>query len=320
MSQSTSITAERPPLTARLALALRDIKIAHSVFALPFAILAAFLATPALAAGAPADRTDLWKRFALQLALVVACMVAARTWAMLVNRIADHRLDAQNPRTARRAVASGALRRRDATIFAAASALAFFLCCAAFLALDHNAWPLILALPTLAWIAFYSFTKRFTALCHLFLGGALAASPLAAAIAVRPEALADTPALWAIAAMVVLWVAGFDVLYALQDVEFDREAGLFSLPAKLGPRTAVWLSRAMHLGAVGALLAAWRLDARLNTLFLAACAAIALLLILEHAVLAKKGLRALPIAFFTINGVVSCLLGVVGVADLFTGA
>jgi 4-hydroxybenzoate polyprenyltransferase len=319
-NSSATLTAEHPGLPARLALALRDIKIAHSVFALPFAIFAAFLATPALASGAAGDRTDLWKRFALQLALVVACMVAARTWAMLVNRLADHRLDAANPRTARRAVASGALRRRDAALFATLSALAFFACCAGFLALDHNPWPLILALPTLAWIAFYSFTKRFTALCHLFLGGALAASPLAAAIAVRPEALADTPALWAVAAMVVLWVAGFDILYALQDVEFDREAGLFSMPARLGPRTAVWLSRAMHAGAVGALVVAWRLDARLGVLFLVACAVIAALLVLEHIVLAKKGLRALPIAFFTINGVVSCLLGAVGVADLLLGA
>ncbi|MFG0273677.1 MAG: 4-hydroxybenzoate octaprenyltransferase [Phycisphaerales bacterium] len=317
---SATLSVEHPGLPARLALALRDIKIAHSVFALPFAILAAFLATPALGAAGPADRTDLWKRFALQLALVVACMVAARTWAMLVNRIADHRLDAANPRTARRAVASGALRQRDALGFAIASALAFFGCCAGFLALDGNAWPLMLALPTLVWIAFYSFTKRFTALCHLFLGGALAASPLAAAIAVRPESLADTPALWAIAAMVVLWVAGFDILYALQDVEFDREAGLFSLPARLGPRTAVWLSRAMHAGAAGALLLAWRFDARLGALFLSACVVIAALLVLEHVVLARKGLRALPIAFFTINGVVSCLLGVVGVADLLLRA
>lgn len=311
-TRTASIAADRPGLATRLALALGDIKIAHSVFAMPFAILAAFMATSAV----EAQRLAAWRRFALQLALVVACMVAARTWAMLVNRLVDRRFDAENPRTSRRPLASGTLEARDATILAALSALAFFVCCAGFLALDANPWPLILALPTLAWIAFYSFTKRFTAACHLFLGGALAASPLAAAIAVRPEALVDTPALWAVAAMVVLWVAGFDILYALQDVAFDRSAGLFSLPSRFGARAGVLISRGMHLAAAGALFVAWLLDARLGWLFLAACAAIGALLIFEHAVLSKRGLRGLPIAFFTVNGVVSCLLGGAGVVDL----
>src|SRR5690606_37906682 len=107
---------------------------------------------------------------------------------------------------------------------------------ALFWAFFDNPWPLVLSVPTLAWIAFYSFTKRFTALCHVFLGGALAASPLAAAIAVEPGALATTPALWLLAAMVLLWVAGFDIAYALQDIDFDRATGLRSVPARLGTR------------------------------------------------------------------------------------
>jgi len=166
---------------ARVRVALSDIKIAHSVFALPFALLAAFMA-----ATAPGEDVMGWGRLGGLLALVVACMVLARTWAMLVNRLVDRRFDRENPRTAGRAFASGRVAAGAGWILAAACAGAFVLCCGGFWFLDGNPWPVILALPALGWIALYSFTKRFTALCHLFLGGALAASPIAASIAVRP--------------------------------------------------------------------------------------------------------------------------------------
>ena len=303
----------RFPLGSRLRTAAGDIKLAHSVFAMPFAVFAAFLAR---APGSP------WPRFAGQLALVVVCMVCARTWAMMVNRLTDRRFDAANPRTARRAVASGRLSVRDASLFTAAAAAAFVAACALFFVLFKNPWPLALSLPVLAWIALYSFTKRFTLLCHVFLGGALGASPVAAALAVNPAALADLHGRGAVilllAGMVVLWVAGFDVIYALQDVDFDRATGLHSIPSRLGPRAAIWISRVFHAGAFALLVVAAvpGFDPRLGWIFGAGVMLVGGLLIVEHVVLARRGKAGLEMAFFTVNGVVSCLLGLTGVVDL----
>lgn len=294
-----------PSLLASLGIALRDIKLAHSVFALPFALAGAVLV--AHRAGTGVD----WGRFSGQLALVIICMVFARTWAMLINRVADHRLDADNPRTARRAVASGALPVGRAWTFAGVSTLAFVLCCAGFWVFFGNPWPLILSVPVLGWIALYSYTKRFTALCHLFLGGALAVSPLAAGIAIGgPEGLiANLAPLGAMACFVMLWVAGFDVAYALQDLDFDRERALRSIPAALGWRGALWVSRGLHLLALGALACVPLSDPRLGVFTWTGVALTAALLAWEHRVLHARGLAGLPMAFFTINGVVSLLLG-----------
>lgn len=304
---TTSTTALTP--AEKLRTAAGDIKLAHSVFALPFAVLGAFLARPI---------DSSWVRFAGQLALVVVCMVAARTWAMLVNRLADRDIDAANPRTARRAVASGRLGVRDARLFTLGAAAVFITACAGFWFAFGNAWPLVLGMPVLGWIALYSYTKRFTWLCHLFLGGALAASPLAAAIAIEPSAVmhGQAPALFALAGMVVLWVAGFDVIYALQDVAFDRQRGLFSIPSRLGVGRAIWISRGLHAGAFVLLVLAWRMDPRLGWLFGAAVATVAALLVIEHVILARRGEAGLDMAFFTVNGVVSCVVGAAGVADL----
>ena len=288
----------------------RDIKLSHSVFALPFAVLGAFLARRA---GEPSAAA-----FAGQVALVVACMVFARTWAMLINRLADRRFDAANPRTRGRAIPAGHLAPAEARGFALGAAALFAATASLFWAFFSNPWPAILSLPALAWIALYSYTKRFTALCHLFLGGALAASPLAAAIAVRPAALGDTPAVWFIAAMVLVWVAGFDIIYALQDLDFDRGAGLHSIPARVGPRGAAWASRGLHTLAALALFGAWLADDRLGPLFVAGIAAVAGLLVAEHIVLARRGRAGLQMAFFTLNGVVSCILGLVGCLDTVT--
>lgn len=308
MFASTTSASPGSPV-ARLRTAAGDIKLAHSVFALPFAVLGAFLARP----------TDSsWARFAGQLALVVLCMVAARTWAMMVNRLADRDIDAANPRTARRAVASGRLGVRDARLITLGAAAVFMVACAGFWVAFDNAWPLLLGLPVLGWIALYSYTKRFTWLCHVFLGGALAASPLAAAIAVEPSAVmhARSPAVFALAGMVVLWVAGFDVIYALQDVAFDRQRGLFSIPSRLGVGPAIWISRGLHAGAFALLVLACRMDPRLGWLFGAAVAAVAGLLVIEHVILARRSEAGLDMAFFTVNGVVSCVVGAAGVADL----
>lgn len=304
-AQAESVPANSWP--QRLALATKDIKIAHSVFALPFAVLGVFLA---------ARLPIVWPRLAGQLSLVVGCMVLARSWAMLVNRIADREFDARNPRTTRRAVARGALLAKDARLIALLCAAGFIALCALFGVIYANWWPLILSVPTLAWIAFYSFTKRFTAFAHLFLGGALAASPLAAAIAVDPSSLAHTPALWWLAGMVLFWVAGFDVLYALQDLDFDRGAGLRSIPAWLGARRAVWVSRAMHVVAFAALFIAWVVDPRLGATFGAAVGFVGAALLAEHWWLARHGVLGLPIAFGLLNGVISCVAGAFGIVDV----
>lgn len=294
---------------ARFAAAAADIKLAHSVFALPFAVLGAFIA--GVGAGG-LDRA----RFAGQLALIVVCMVFARTWAMLVNRVVDARLDADNPRTARRAFASGRLSPRDGVLMLTGSALGFVVACLAFGAIYGNWWPAWGALPVLAWIALYSFTKRFTALCHLVLGSALALSPIAAAVAIDPASLTRDASVWLLAAMVMLWVAGFDVIYALQDLDHDRSAGLHSIPARLGDRGAIRVSRLLHAGCFAALLGAWAAHPGLGLLFGIAVLLTGGLLVGEHAVLARRGRAGLQMAFFTLNGVISLILGLCGTIDL----
>jgi len=294
----------------KLILAMGDIKLAHSVFAMPFAILGAFLVAPQ--AGGRID----WAALGKMLVLVVLCMVFARNWAMLFNRVADAKIDAANPRTARRAFASGSLRMRDGYVLLGLNAIAFLIGCALFGVLFGNWWPSILGVPVLAWIAFYSLTKRFTWLCHVFLGGALAASPLAAAIAVNPELLVETASVFWIAGMVLCWVAGFDVIYALQDLDYDRSVGLSSMPAKFGWRGALWISRGLHALAIVCLVMALRGDDRLGVLFAIAIGLVALLLIWEHALLVQRGKAGIPMAFFTLNGVVSIVLGLAGCLEV----
>jgi len=329
---------------SRLLLALSDIKLAHSVFALPFALLAAFLATPAFLPATdapgypPPEPGSPVAPFLLQLLLILLCMFFARTWAMLVNRLADVRFDAENPRTARRVFASGRLDVRSGWMVALASAGAFQIAAAGFGAFFANWWPAVLAVPVLGWIALYSYTNRFTALCHLFLGGALAASPVAAVIAIDPSLLhlpdlAGTdfasgapPGLAPPAActlflfgFVLFWVAGFDVAYALADIEFDRRTGLRSIPARLGARGALWTARLLHAIAFVLLVLAWRAEPRLGLWTLAAVLLVGGLLVFEHVVLQRRGVAGLPLAFFTINGIVSLTLGAAGIADVILG-
>lgn len=309
-----------------LALIAGDIKIAHSVFALPFAVLGAFLAAWTVApfgGEVIGGAGSVWRSFLGKLGLVVVCMVFARTWAMLFNRLVDREIDAGNERTKRRIFASGALSASRGWGIALACAAGFVGAAGLFWVFFQNAWPVVLSVPVLVWIAFYSLTKRFTALCHVFLGGALAVSPIAAAIAVSPGAVFGSERqvvlLW-IAGFVMAWVAGFDVIYALQDEAFDRAKGLNSVPAKLGTNGAVWVSRALHAAALLCIAMAWRSDARFGWIFGAGVIAVAGLLLWEHWIvlgMQRRGDRVgLDIAFFTINGIASCVLGTLGVVDV----
>jgi len=299
----TTATAQPP----RLLLLARDIKLSHSVFALPFAVLAGYLA-------AAARGIVLHQQWVL-LTLLVVCMVFARTVAMTVNRLADFQLDAKNPRTAGRAIPSGQLTPGYVLAATVVCAICFVVTASGFWFMDGNMWPVILSPFVLLWLCLYSFTKRFTWLCHLFLGSALALSPIAASIAVHPAYLVH-PAPWLLAVMVMCWVAGFDVIYALQDVQVDRDQGLYSMPSRLGVERALWISRVLHVVAIGALFTMWRTSPALGEAFLIGAVIAAGLLILEQGIIWRSATNHIHIAFLTVNGVFSVLLGVLGVVDI----
>ncbi|HSU68337.1 MAG TPA: UbiA-like polyprenyltransferase, partial [Tepidisphaeraceae bacterium] len=228
-------TAPEPPSRAilkKFSLFAGDIKIHHTVFALPWALLSTFLA----ADGMPAPG---------KLLLILVCMVTARTVAMSANRLLDARFDALNPRTARRAIPSGAL---SATFFWTATAvcfLTFVVATALFQVVYHNPWPLILSIPVLLFLGGYPLLKRFSRLCHYYLGMALALAPACAWIAIKGD-LELPPVLMFVA--VLFWTAGFDIIYACQDYASDVACGVFSVPAKLGIGPALWVSRVTHGG------------------------------------------------------------------------
>src|SRR5208283_3427544 len=228
----------------RLATVLEMIKFEHSVFALPFALTGAILAARASTHGWPT---------LMQLVWIVVAMVAARSAAMTINRIVDLRYDKENPRTKTRALATGALSIRFAWAFTAVAMALFFVA-----ASELNPLALKLAPVAIAVLFFYSFTKRFTSWSHLFLGLALRISPAAAWIAITGSL--DWRML-ILSAAVTLWVGGFDVLYACQDIEFDKQSGLFSVPKRFGTANALWIARVMHVGVV-LLLAALRSEER----------------------------------------------------------
>jgi 4-hydroxybenzoate polyprenyltransferase len=286
----------------------RDIKLAHSVFALPFAALGAVFAATRSA------QLD-WARFAVDAALVLGCMVCARTAAMIANRYVDRALDARNPRTAGRALPAGRLSARAAAGAYVLASCGFIGCAVQFGTLHGNWWPAMLALPVLAWISVYGYFKRFTALCHVWLGASLAISPVAAALAVAPEAL-QYAAPWLMAGMVLCWVAGFDIIYALQDVEVDRREGLHSAPSRLGTSGAMWAARTLHAGALAFLTGLWLSDGAFQELFGVAVVLTAALLVLEHATVHKWGTSKIAATFTTVNGAVSLLIGAAGVASL----
>jgi 4-hydroxybenzoate polyprenyltransferase len=276
-------------MASRIRTVLEMIKFEHSVFALPFALTGALLAARATQHGWPTLRQILW---------IVVAMVAARSAAMTINRIADLRYDKENPRTKMRALATGALSVSFAWIFTLIAIVVFFLA-----AWQLNPLALKLAPLAIAILFFYSFTKRFTSWSHLFLGFALGISPAAAWIAITGGL--DWRML-ILCAAVTLWVGGFDVLYACQDIEFDQQSGLFSVPKRFGVANALWIARVMHVGVV--LLLAW-LAASFGLPWpaWAGIVVVAALLAYEHSLVKANDLSKLNAAFFTVNGYISML-------------
>ncbi len=265
----------------------------HTVFALPFAVISLITAA---APGWPTGRTWLW---------VAVAMVSARTTAMAFNRLVDHRIDTANPRTAVRSLPAGRLSRNFAWIVTGVAAALFL-----FAAASLNSLCLVLAPPALAVLLGYSYAKRFTATSHLWLGFALGIAPVGAWIAVTGKV--GWPAL-VLAGAVALWVAGFDVIYSLQDEEFDREHALHSLPAQVGGRLALAIARAIHLLAFAGFLA-FALAAGGGPIRLLAVAAAGLLLAWQHRLIKADDLQSVDAAFFTANGTLAmamCVLFVV---------
>jgi len=295
------MTAQAPPVPqtplARLRVVLEMIKIEHTLFALPFALMGALLA----ARGLPSWPTLGW---------ILVAMVGARSAAMAFNRLVDRDIDARNPRTAKRALPAGLVSVPFVVGFTIAASLLLVLAAFALNSLAFALSPVALLI-----VFFYSFTKRFTAWSHAFLGLALAVAPVGAWVAVRGDF--GMPALW-LGAAVICWLIGFDTIYALQDVEFDRSAGLHSLPARFGPARALWIGRGSHALMI-VCLALVGVSAGLGWLYFAGVSVAAVLVAAEHALIrpddtpSGADLRRLNVAFFNLNIAVSAGL------LLFTG-
>ena len=286
---------------------LEMIRFSHTLFALPFALLAAMMAWYA-GRHTPPPAAFRWT----DLAGVLICMAAARSAAMAFNRLADRRFDALNPRTAKRHLPTGILSVGSVVVFTAVSSLVFVAGTLCFL--PRNPLPLYAAVPVLAFLFGYSFTKRFTMLSHFWLGMAMGLAPLAAWVVVRAQ-VERAPLVLALA--VALWGAGFDMIYACQDVEFDRQAGLQSVPARWGVVRALRLAALCHLGMVLLLLALPLVYPWFGRIYLAGIAAIAGLLIYEHRLVRPDDLTRVNQAFFHVNAVVSVGLFVLAAVDLW---
>jgi 4-hydroxybenzoate polyprenyltransferase len=283
----------------RLRHSLDMIKFEHSVFALPFALTGAALAFRESGTSAAQD----WRL----VAWIVVAMVSARSAAMAFNRVIDADIDSRNPRTKMRHLPAGLLSVTFAWVFIVASVLLFFVA-----AWQLNPLCLELAPVALAIVFLYSFTKRFTSLSHLVLGLSLGIAPAAAWIAVRGRL--DWRILLLTVA-VMFWTAGFDIIYACQDFEFDRREGLFSLPARIGLRNALMVARILHVAMIGALVAlAWVLH--LGPLSLVGITAVAVLLTYEHSLVRPDDFSRVNAAFFTMNGWVSVLFFLFWGADI----
>lgn len=332
------------------------VRFSHTIFALPFALLASLMAWRLQAIdlagqiainpytlgfetvgsdGAFVHDTSaaisifgvsidvswiLGRRFAWrwqELLGILLCMVTARSAAMAFNRLADRRIDAANPRTAERHLPAGVLGVGEVTVFTALCSLAFIASTLLFL---PNRLPLYLSVPVLLFLVGYSYAKRFTSLAHFWLGAALAMSPVAAWIAIRGQVVleraADLIPSLTLGAAVLTWVAGFDIIYACQDVEFDRAAKLRSVPVRLGVPGALRLAAGCHLATIACLAMLPLVYPLLGWIYVAGVVAAAALLIYEHALVRPGELERVSVAFFNVNAVISLGLLAVGTLDL----
>lgn len=274
------------------------VKLSHSVFALPFALLALLTASE----GAPGVRV---------LLLVVGAVVAARTAAMAYNRLADRDIDAANPRTAGREIPRGAVSPKAALGLTTVAGAVFLACC----------WGLgpvcaAMGVPTLAWLLAYSHIKHISWLCHLWLGVALGLAPIAAWVAAEGDFTGRTLQAVVLGGGVTAWVAGFDVLYACQDEAFDRDRGLHSIPARFGAAAAMWGSRMLHVVAAAAFVG-FGLITGLDGAFLVGVGLSVLLLVWQHRLLRPDDLSRIDMAFFTANGTIAVVLLLFGCIDLY---
>ena len=303
--------APREPAKVEVGLARRFlelIRFSHTVFALPFAALACVFA-----AVAPRESELSLGLWCSRLLGVLLCMVSARSAAMAFNRLVDARIDAANPRTARRHIPAGDLGYGQVWIFFAAMSGLFVVSCLLFL---PNWLPLWLAVPVLVWICGYSFAKRFTSAAHLWLGIALALSPICAWIALRGEEvmvrLADLYPAGCLGLAIAFWVAGFDIIYACQDAEFDRSQRLHSIPARFGVAGALRIASGLHFVMLLVLCCLPLFtELRLGWLYWAALFGVAALVITQHALVSSKDLGRVNVAFFQVNAILSfgfCLL------------
>lgn len=287
----------------KLAVFLESIKFSHTIFALPFALLSATLASV---------RSGGWN--ALSLLGILACMVFARTAAMGFNRWADRDFDAANARTRIRAIPAGLLSPAAVLTFTVCSGVLFILSTTLFIFAADNWLPLYLSIPVLAFLLGYSYAKRFTALAHVWLGVALAMSPIAAWIAIRAN-LEWPPVL--LAAAILCWVTGFDIIYACQDIEVDRSLGLRSIPAWLGIDGAMLIARTAHAMMLAALVALGLVTPEFNIFYWVGLIAVAGLLLYEHWLVRGRDLSRVNIAFLHVNGVISVGLLLVTLADIY---
>lgn len=283
-------------IVAKIGIFLEMIKFAHTIFALPFAFTGALLA----AGGLPSLRQTVW---------IILAMVGARTAAMAMNRLIDAGIDARNPRTAVRAIPAGLI----------GTGMTFFFITAATALMLVSAWmlnPLCLMLSPVAlfFLVLYSYCKRFTALAHVVLGICLAAAPMGAWVAIRGTI--DPPAL-ILGCIVLFWVAGFDILYALQDLDFDRTAGLHSIPVLLGINGSLWAARLFHLIMIALLLTLYS-TMGLGAFFLTGILTSTAMLLYEHWLLRAGDLKKLDAAFFNMNGYISVTIVLFTAADILT--
>jgi 4-hydroxybenzoate polyprenyltransferase len=281
-------------LLKKIRIVLEMVKIEHTIFALPFAFLGAFLA----ARGLPGLKQTGW---------IVVAMVGARSAAMAFNRLADLPFDARNPRTKGRALPKKQLSKTFVAAFIAASSALLVLAASQLNPLSLKLSPLALGI-----LFFYSYTKRFTWLSHIFLGLALAGAPIGAWIAIRGT-VNTAPLILGL--VVVLWVAGFDIIYACQDVEFDRHEPLFSIPKRFGIAAALWISVILHIIMLG-ILAGLFVREGLGIISYVGLAVVGLLLLYEHSLVRPKDLSRANTAFFTINGWISILLCITTAIDI----